>query len=131
MMLNPIQRSFSQFRRRLLHGRQEFYLIEFLSRKSFGKLPRLQMQRLHPAAPALLAKQPSFPGCMESRLGAERRAARRASIELWQPSTKSHSPKCEVTQRQLPPPRAFDLANRKQEKTEHGLGRFMLREHLL
>src|SRR5580704_16090806 len=131
MMFNPIERSFSQFRRSRLSRRQEFYLIEFLSRKSFGKLPRLEMQRFHSAAPALLAKQPRFPGCMERRLGAERRAACRASMERRQPSTKAHGPECEVTQRQLPHPRAFNLAHRKQEKTEHGLGRFMLREHVL
>src|ERR1700722_4533954 len=131
MMLNPIQRSFSQFGRGLLDRREECDLVELLSRKSFGELPGLEMQRLHSAAPALPAKQSGVPGCMEGRSASKRRAACRASIERWQPPTKPHRPKCEVTQRQMPVPGAFDLANREQEKTEHGLGRFMLWEHLL
>jgi hypothetical protein len=81
-MLNPIQRSLSQFRRRLMYGRKELYLIEFLSRKPLGKLPRRQMQRLHAAAPALLAKESCLPRRMKRRLRSEGCTTSRATIKL-------------------------------------------------
>src|SRR5208282_5864861 len=127
MVLNPIQRSLAQFRRRLLHRRKEFDLIELLAGKSFGKLPSFQVQSLHTSAAALLAQQSRFPGSMKSRLRSERRATSSTSIEPWQPPTEAHRPKREITQGQLPRAGAFDLAHREQEKPEHGLRGFMLR----
>src|ERR1700676_1379919 len=130
-MLDPIQRSFSQLRRRQLRRGRELYLIELLPRKPFGKLPRLQMQWLHAATPALLAKQPRFPGCMKRWLGTKRRATSGALAKLRKPSAQTHSPKRKITQGQLPRPCTLNLANREQKKPEHGLSRFMLRENLL
>src|ERR1700675_2440522 len=131
MMLNPVQRSLSQFRRRLLHRRQELYLIEFLSRKLLGKLPRRQVHWLHAAAPTFLAKQPRFPRRMEGRPRTKLRTTRGASIELRKPSAQTHRPKREITQGQLPRPRAFNFAHRQQKQPEHGLRRLMLRQNLL
>src|SRR5580658_11363053 len=131
MVLNPAQRSFSQFCCRLLHRLQELYLIELLSREPLSKSPGRQVQRLHAPATALFAKQTCFPRRMKRRLRTERRPTRGASIELRKPPAKPHRPKRKVTQGQLPRPRAFHFSNRKQEKPEHRLRHFVVRQHLL
>src|SRR5271169_2139024 len=130
-MLYPIQRSLPQLRRRLLYRWKELYLIEFLSRKPLGKLPCSQMQWLHAAAPALLAKEPRLPRCMKRCLRTEGCTTSRAPIKLRKPTAKPHRPEREITQRQLPRPRALNFAHREQEQPEHRLGRFMLRQNLL
>src|SRR5579863_458262 len=130
-MLDPVQRSFSQFRCWLLHRWNKFNPIQFLSGEPLSELPSSNMQWPHPTAPALLAKESGLPRRVERRLCAERRPARSASVKLRQPAAEPHGPKCEITQRQLPGARALNLPNRQQKKPEHGLRRFMFGKNLL
>src|SRR5467141_3466476 len=131
MILDPGQRSFSQFPGAGLHGLMVFHVIQPLAREALGKHSRLVLQRLHSGAPALLAKEAGLMSVVKCRLCAKRRVASHATIKAWQPAAKPHRPEGKVAERQGPITGAFNFPSGQQDQPEHRLRNFVLRQNEL
>src|SRR6202158_5271851 len=130
-MLNPGQGSYLQFPRTGLHRFLELDAVEPLAREAFPEVSRLQLQRFHSGAPALLTNHSRLMSIVKGRLRAKRRCTRSAAVKPRQPTTEPYGPESKVAQGQSPVTGALNFPGRQQDQTEHGVGDFMLRQNQL
>src|SRR5260370_33325280 len=109
MVFDPGQRSFTQFPGAGVHRLFIRDTVQPFPRETFGKIPRLKVQWLHPGSPALLTKQPGMVRVIKGRLRSKGRVTNNATAEACQPPTQPHRPEAEITQRHPPVATTLDV----------------------
>src|SRR5260370_7582077 len=102
MVFDPGQRSFTQFPGAGVHRLFIRDTVQPFPRETFGKIPRLKVQWLHPGSPALLTKQPGMVRVIKGRLRSKGRVTNNATVEAWQPPPHPPLPECKITHRHPP-----------------------------